>query len=74
MAASDINLTYEISVTLNEALLDAIEHLEDARQSSEAIKLEFHLKMASRALRCALEIYRDWLAEEVRKEGDNEHV
>ena len=39
------------------------EFAEEARQSQDDVRMGSYLKMASRALRCALEIYRDRLAQ-----------
>ena len=44
-------------VTLDEAMLLCIEHLEAARQCQNGLSLGVQLKMASRAMRSALEIY-----------------
>jgi hypothetical protein len=53
---------------LNEVLLIAIDHMEAARHASSDRALEAYLKMSSRAMRCALEIYADRFASEVLKE------
>ena len=44
-------------LTLDEAMLLCIEHLEAARQCQNGLSLGVQLKMASRAMRSALEIY-----------------
>jgi hypothetical protein len=45
--------------TLDEILLIAIRHLEEVRRAPNLLDQKFNLSMASRAIRCALEIYRD---------------
>jgi hypothetical protein len=44
-------------LTLDEAMLLCVDHLERARQCQNGLELGVNLKMASRALRCALEVY-----------------
>ena len=45
--------------TMNEVLVMTLEFLEEARQSQDDVRLGAYLKMASRSMRCALEIYGD---------------
>jgi hypothetical protein len=54
-APDDMNFAW--SLTLGEMLEIVIEHCDLAMHSSEPLKIGVHLKMASRALRCALEVY-----------------
>lgn len=51
-------------VTLDEALLLCVEHIDAARECQNALSLGLELKMASRALRCAMEVYGMRLAKE----------
>ena len=44
-------------LTMNETLELVMDHCEIARNASDNQLLGIHLKMASRAMRCALEIY-----------------
>ena len=44
-------------LSLDEAMLLCIKHLEAARQCQNGLTLGVNLKQASRALRCALEVY-----------------
>jgi hypothetical protein len=60
MDESDDGLTYPYMVTLDEVLEIVIEHLDIVRNTDDLLKQGVHLKMASRAMRCALEIYGDW--------------
>jgi hypothetical protein len=50
-------LNYAALCELNEVLELVMEHCELARNASDELKLFVHLKMASRAMRCALELY-----------------
>jgi hypothetical protein len=65
MGASDEDLDYAYLATLDEALMLSIEHIEAVRHADSPLVQGVHLKMASRALRCALELYG---------EKNNEHV
>jgi hypothetical protein len=49
--------------TMNEVLVMTLEFLEEARQSKDDVRMGAYLKMASRSMRCALEIYGDRLAQ-----------
>jgi hypothetical protein len=51
----DLNFAWVL--TLDEVLEIVIEHCENARHSSDQQKIGIYLKMASRAMRCALEVY-----------------
>ena len=44
-------------LALDEAMLLCLEHLETARTCQDGLSLGVHLKMASRAMRSALEVY-----------------
>ena len=48
---------YPWLLALDETMLLCIEHLETARQCQNGLSLGVQLKMASRAMRSALEIY-----------------
>ena len=48
---------YPWLLALDEAMLKCLEHLEKAAVCQDGLTLGVNLKMASRALRCALEIY-----------------
>jgi hypothetical protein len=50
-------LNYGALLALNETLDLVMEHCELARNASEDLVMGVHLKMASRAMRSALEIY-----------------
>ena len=58
MAAND-NVAY--LDTMNEVLVMTLEFLEDARTAQDDVRMGADLKMASRSMRCALEIYGDHL-------------
>jgi hypothetical protein len=68
MEQLDQPLEYGFYVTLNEVLLIAIDHIDSARNAPTNIALGSHLKMASRAMRCALELYGDRFSLKVPKE------
>lgn len=59
MAEFDGALDYGFLVTMDEVLNLVLEHSELARQADNPLMMGVHLKMASRAMRCALEIYGD---------------
>jgi len=50
---------FGFAVTMDEVLNLVLEHSELARQADNPLVMGVHLKMASRAMRCALEIYGD---------------
>jgi hypothetical protein len=54
---SDEDLNYPYAVTLYEVLEIVVEHIDKVQNTEDVVKQGVHLKMASRALRCALEIY-----------------
>jgi hypothetical protein len=54
---------YAFLATMDEVLLMTLEYLEKASLSQDAVMLGAYLKMASRSMRCALEIYGDHLAQ-----------
>jgi hypothetical protein len=49
--------------TMNDVLVMTLEFLEEARLSQDEVRLGAYLKLASRSMRCALEIYGDRLAQ-----------
>jgi hypothetical protein len=63
------DLDYGFSLTVYEMLEEVIRHCERACEEETLVGLGEHLKMASRAMRCALEIY-GWQLEEVQKRKD----
>jgi hypothetical protein len=52
-----VDLSYPYAVTMNEVLEIVVEHVDKVLNTSDMVKQGVHLMMASRALRCALEIY-----------------
>ena len=50
---------------MDEVLVTVIDHAEKARQSQSGLEIGVQLKMASRALRCALEMVGERLEEKV---------
>jgi hypothetical protein len=52
-----VDLTYPYAVTMDEVLEIVVEHIDKVLNTDDMLKQGVHLKMASRALRCALEIY-----------------
>jgi hypothetical protein len=57
MGESDEALSYPYAITLGEVVEIVIEHLDHVLNTDDMLKQGVHLKMASRAMRCALEIY-----------------
>ena len=49
--------------TMEEVLWMTLEFVDKARHAQDDVTLGAYLKMALRAMRCALEIYRDHLAQ-----------
>jgi hypothetical protein len=49
--------------SMNDVLIMALEFMEEARQSNDDARMGAYLKMASRCLRCAMEMYGDHLAQ-----------
>jgi hypothetical protein len=60
---------YAYYVTMDEVLLLAGEFVETARHAETDMELEIYLKMASRSMRCALQMCLDRL-----KEKSDEHL
>ena len=52
---------YPWLATLDEVLVIALLQVEEARRSQTGLELGVHLKMASRAMRCALEMFGEHL-------------
>lgn len=48
---------YPWLLAMDEAMVLCLNHLDEARQAQRGLILGLHLKMASRALRAALEVY-----------------
>jgi hypothetical protein len=59
--------------TMNEVLVMTLGFLEDARTARNDVRMGAYLKMASRSLRCAMEIYGDHLSatRTEMKQGEN---
>ena len=59
--------------TMNEVLVMTLGFLEDARTARNDVRMGAYLKMASRSLRCAMEIYGDHLSANraEMKQGEN---
>jgi len=57
MEQSDDALTYPYAMTLYEVTEIVIEHLDKVQTTEDLLRQGVHLKMASRAMCCALEIY-----------------
>jgi hypothetical protein len=57
MDESDGDLTYPYAITLYEVLEIVIEHIDKVQNTEDLLRQGVHLKMASRAMRCALEVY-----------------
>ena len=53
--------------TMNEVLEMTAQFVEEARQSQDDVRLGAYLKMASRCMRCALEMYGEHLAQNRRE-------
>lgn len=53
---------------MEETLQMVLKHVDEARRADSDLALGVQLKMASRAMRCALELYGDWSAQQVRNE------
>jgi hypothetical protein len=60
----DEDLTYPYAVTMNEVLEIVVEHVDKVLNTSDMVKQGVHLKMAAKALECALRIYKDQIKEE----------
>ena len=46
---------------MNEVLVMTLEFIEEARYSQDDVRMGAYLRMASRSMRCAMEIYGDRL-------------
>jgi hypothetical protein len=68
MDLADGDVDYAFYLTMYEVLEDVIVHCGCAQNCENDRMLEVHIKMASRAMRCVLEIYGDRLETQVRKE------
>lgn len=72
MAASESDLDsdkdYAFYLTMYETLELVTQNCERACNESDLTRMGIHLKMASRAMRCALEIYGDRFANTVPNE------
>lgn len=53
---------------MDEVLLMVIENVDGARHANSEMEMGVRLKMASRAMRCALELYGEWSGQTVRDE------
>ena len=60
--------------TMNEVLEMTAEFVEQARQSQDDTRLGAYLKMASRCMRCALEIYGEHLEQNRSKMNKGKKV
>ena len=56
-------LDFAFASTMDEVLELAADFILEARQSGDEVKLGMYLKLASRCVRCALEMYGDRLAD-----------
>ena len=66
---------FAVYEALNEVLLITIEQAELAQQAENMSVLWSRLRVAAKALCCALEIYRDWHSEIIKeKERKSEQV
>jgi hypothetical protein len=61
------SVDYPMLLTIYETLELVITHCGQAENAQDERTLGLHLMMASRAMRCALELYRDHLEEENKK-------
>lgn len=62
MEQLDGDIDYGFHLTMNEVLGLVVDHCERARDTDDRFAMGIHIKMASRAMRCALEIYGDRFA------------
>jgi hypothetical protein len=65
---------YPWLTTMNEVLEMTAEFVEGARQSQDDVTMGAYLKMASRSLRCALEIYGEHLSKGREMEQGEKNV
>ena len=68
MAAFESDLDFPYLYDMDDVLRNATEHVLEARYAENSDSFEHHLKMASRAVRDALEMHGRWLAVRIRKE------
>lgn len=61
------DVDYPWLLTIYQTLELVIRHCQAAEDAQNEWTLELHLKMASRALKCSLEIYLEHLEEEIKK-------
>jgi hypothetical protein len=59
MEQPDVDLDYAYYEAMDEFLRTAIGELDAARYEGDDVKFAFHLKQGSRALRTAMETFRD---------------
>jgi hypothetical protein len=59
MEIIDGDIDYAFYLTMDEVLVLVIDHCERARNADSDQAMELNVKMASRAMRCALEILGD---------------
>jgi hypothetical protein len=71
MELIDGDVDYAFYLTMYEVLEDVIVHCDAAQHCENDVMLDFHIKMASRAMRCALQIQLDRL---VAKRAETEEV
>jgi len=62
------DLDFAFYTTMNDVLMQARDLMEKARWAPDDRTLEAYLKMASRCVRCALELYADRLGKETKPE------
>lgn len=60
--------------TMNEVLEMTAQFVEEARQSNDDVRLGSYLKLASRCMRCALEMYGEHLAQNRAEMEQGEEV
>jgi hypothetical protein len=60
------DIDYGFSLTVYEVVEEVMRHCERALDEEDLMRLGVRLRMASRAMRCALEVY-GWQLEEVQK-------
>ena len=74
MGEPDVDLNYIWYQTLDEMLMSCIQHCELARHADGDLALWVQLKMASRALRCALEVYGSQIEKVSKGKPNEKHV
>jgi hypothetical protein len=63
MGELDEDLNYPYAVTMDEVLEIVVEHVDKVLNTSDMLRQGVHLKMAAKALECALRIYSDQIKE-----------